>query len=51
VQIVDGPVPEPRQWAVAGAGALVSFAGIVRPTEEGQAIDGGSPARSHRGDG
>jgi molybdopterin synthase catalytic subunit len=40
VQIVDGPVPEPRQWEVAGAGALVSFAGIVRPTEEGQTIEG-----------
>jgi molybdopterin synthase catalytic subunit len=40
VQIVDGPVPEPRQWAIAGAGAVVSFAGIVRPTEDGRAIEG-----------
>ncbi len=40
VQIVDGPVPEALPWKCAGAGALISFAGVVRPTESGKPIEG-----------
>lgn len=38
VSIIDGPL-QPRQAALAaGAGALICFEGVVRPSEEGRAI-------------
>jgi molybdopterin synthase catalytic subunit len=38
--IVAGPVPELPPWEIAGAGAIISFRGLVRPTEAGRPIEG-----------
>jgi molybdopterin synthase catalytic subunit len=38
VSIVDGPLPPAQPWAAPGAGAVLTFEGIVRPTEDGAAI-------------
>ncbi|MGA2584710.1 MAG: molybdenum cofactor biosynthesis protein MoaE [Tepidisphaeraceae bacterium] len=40
IRIVDGPVPPMDLWDVPGAGAIISFAGNVRPTEHDQPIHG-----------
>lgn len=33
VTIHEGPVPAPERWVIEGAGALICFEGVVRPTE------------------
>jgi len=38
VHIIDGPLGPAEPWHVDGAGALLSFEGIVRPTEHGDPI-------------
>jgi molybdopterin synthase catalytic subunit len=38
VSLVDGPLGPAEPWAVAGAGALLHFEGVVRPTEDGRAL-------------
>lgn len=39
VRIVDGPLAETAPvWAPAGAGAVVCFEGVARPTEHGEPI-------------
>jgi molybdopterin synthase catalytic subunit len=40
VRIVEGPLPPSEPWDIPGAGAVVNFAGIVRPAEEGKTIKG-----------
>lgn len=40
VQIVEGPVPLSGPLEIAGAGAVVSFSGLIRPTEGGRSIEG-----------
>lgn len=40
VQIYDGPLPDAAPWRVAGAGAVMCFEGVVRPTEADQPIAG-----------
>jgi molybdopterin synthase catalytic subunit len=40
IQILDGPLPPAHPWSIPGAGAIVSFCGIVRPTENDRAIAG-----------
>ncbi|MCC6581732.1 MAG: molybdenum cofactor biosynthesis protein MoaE [Phycisphaeraceae bacterium] len=40
VRIHDGPLAAAERWSVEGAGAVVCFDGIVRPTEAGQPIAG-----------
>ncbi len=37
-EIVDGPLSDAEPWAVPGAGAIVTFEGIVRPDENGRTI-------------
>ncbi|MDH3730486.1 MAG: molybdenum cofactor biosynthesis protein MoaE [Acidimicrobiia bacterium] len=39
VAIVDGPLAAAAPWSAAGAGAVLSFEGVVRPTEDGAEID------------
>jgi len=39
VAIVDGPLGPAQPWSAEGAGAILSFEGVVRPTEGGSAID------------
>ena len=39
VSIVDGPLPPAEPWAVPGVGAVLTFEGVVRPAEDGAAID------------
>ncbi|MEE8331727.1 MAG: molybdenum cofactor biosynthesis protein MoaE [Acidimicrobiia bacterium] len=39
VTIVDGPLSDAAPWSAPGAGAVLSFEGVVRPTEEGADID------------
>jgi molybdopterin synthase catalytic subunit len=39
VAIVDGPLATAAPWSAAGAGAVLSFEGVVRPTEDGEDID------------
>ncbi len=38
VSVVDGPLGPAGPWATAGAGALLCFEGVVRPTEDGRAL-------------
>jgi molybdopterin synthase catalytic subunit len=38
VHIVDGALGETAPWRIEGAGAVLCFEGIVRPTEDGQPI-------------
>jgi molybdopterin synthase catalytic subunit len=38
VSLLEGPLGPADLWAVAGAGALLCFEGIVRPTEDGRAL-------------
>ena len=33
VRLHHGPLPDPGPWAVAGCGALLTFDGVVRPSE------------------
>jgi molybdopterin synthase catalytic subunit len=40
VNILEGPVPILPPLEVAGAGALINFSGMVRPTEAGKSIQG-----------
>ena len=40
LDILDGPLPAAEPWQPEGAGAVVSFEGIVRPTEAGDPIAG-----------
>jgi len=40
VRIHDGPLPTATPWAVDGAGALIGFEGVVRPSEAGRPIAG-----------
>ena len=41
VEINDGPLPSSAEpWAFPGAGAVLCFDGIVRPSEDGRAIVG-----------
>jgi len=40
VRIIEGPLPVSLPWEIAGAGAIASFAGNVRPTEAGRSIEG-----------
>ena len=40
VTIHDGPLPDAAAWCVDGAGAVICFEGVVRPTEAGQPIAG-----------
>lgn len=39
VTFVEGPLPPAEPFVVTGAGAALTFEGVVRPTEEEQAID------------
>lgn len=38
VTIIDGPLPDATPWHVDGAGAVVCFEGVVRPSEAEQPI-------------
>ncbi len=38
VHIVDGPLSLASLWAAEGAGALITFEGVVRGTEDGRAL-------------
>jgi len=40
VTIHDGPLPDAATWRVDGAGAVICFEGVVRPTEADQPISG-----------
>ncbi|MFI4861934.1 MAG: molybdenum cofactor biosynthesis protein MoaE [Phycisphaerales bacterium JB063] len=40
VQLVQGPLGQPIDWRPAGAGAVVQFEGVVRPTESGRRLRG-----------
>ena len=41
VKIIDGPLPSAAEpWGFPGAGAVLCFDGIVRPSEDGRAIEG-----------
>jgi len=40
VTIHDGPLPDAATWRVDGAGAVICFEGVVRPTEADQPITG-----------
>lgn len=40
VQIHDGPLSDATTWRVDGAGAVICFEGVVRPTEAEQPISG-----------
>lgn len=40
VQIHDGPLPDAGTWHVEGAGAVICFDGVVRPSEADQPIAG-----------
>ncbi len=40
VTITDGPLGAAAPWSVPGAGAVLTFEGVVRPTEDGATIDG-----------
>ena len=39
-QILSGPLPAARVWRPSGAGAVVSFEGVVRATEAGHQLAG-----------
>lgn len=39
IEIHDGPLPPAGPWRIDGAGAILCFDGVVRPTEAGQAIE------------
>jgi molybdopterin synthase catalytic subunit len=39
VSIVDGALPPAGPWEAPGAGAVLTFEGVVRPLEEGAVID------------
>ena len=34
VDVIEGPLPKAEPWTAAGAGALLTFEGVVRPTED-----------------
>ena len=38
VHMIVGPLPPPQPWRPAGAGAVVTFEGAVRPVEEGRRL-------------
>ncbi|QDT69195.1 Molybdopterin synthase catalytic subunit [Planctomycetes bacterium MalM25] len=38
IELIEGPLPPAESWGVEGAGALLIFEGIVRPTEEGREL-------------
>lgn len=38
VQIVEGPLPPATPWQPPGAGAVLRFEGVVRPTEQGRPL-------------
>ena len=38
IALHEGPLPPAARWLVAGAGAVVRFEGVVRPTEHGRAL-------------
>lgn len=38
ITILDGPLPPARPISIGGAGAVLCFEGIVRPTEEARPI-------------
>ncbi len=38
ITLHQGPLPPAARWLVAGAGAVVRFEGVVRPTEHGRAL-------------
>lgn len=38
IELIDGPLPPAAAWSAEGAGALLTFEGVVRPTEEGQEL-------------
>lgn len=40
VTIHDGPLPAVAPWRIDGAGAVICFEGVVRPTEANQPITG-----------
>ena len=40
IELIDGPVPELPTPCVEGAGAVLVFAGVVRPDEDGQRLRG-----------
>ncbi|XAL99901.1 molybdenum cofactor biosynthesis protein MoaE [Phycisphaeraceae bacterium D3-23] len=40
VQLSEGPLGAAIQWRPTGAGAVVQFEGVVRPTESGRALRG-----------
>jgi len=40
VKIIDGPLGPADAWYVNGAGAVVTFDGVVRPMENDKAISG-----------
>lgn len=45
VSIIDGPIVSPVDVAIEGAGAVIRFDGVIRPTEDGRqlrAIDYGA---------
>lgn len=39
VSILDGPLPAVQALRIDGAGAVICFEGVVRPTENGHGID------------
>jgi len=39
VHIHDGPLPSAAPWTINGAGAVLLFEGVVRPSEDGQPIE------------
>jgi len=39
VDILDGPLPAAAPWQPAGAGAVLTFDGVVRPEESGRLLD------------
>ena len=38
VELRNGPLPARDDWAVQGAGAVIRFEGVVRPTEHGETL-------------
>ena len=38
ITLHEGPLPPAARWLVAGAGAVVRFEGVVRPTEQGRVL-------------
>lgn len=38
IDLIEGPLPNAEPWTVAGAGALLTFEGVVRPTEDNREL-------------